>query len=180
LELPWIREAAEGLQMALIDFSFQGAAKVLRLNCRVADGWRQAKKTYCFSEAGKIPWRFDYTLKPRVGVFPYPVSLLSAKAQYVLSSPEKGTFQAIAFELGHQELSVDISLCATNGILNDELPWYKTDSGKLCIAWEHFVQSYRISLLVVFDPPPTGPPLVEREWSRRFFPGGLPSLGKRR
>jgi hypothetical protein len=67
----------------------------------------------------------------------------------------------------------------SNETINEELPWNQTNTGKPCISWEHFVSFYRINCLVVFDPPPTGPPPVERDWSG-FLAGGLPSLGKRR
>jgi hypothetical protein len=166
--------------MARIDYSFQGSARALHLDCRVKDFWEEKKKTFCFSEEIRVPWQFDYTLKTRVSVFPYPASLHPSQAQYALSKAETGLFQNIAFTLGHEMLALEICLCKPDGTINEDLPWYQTDNGKLCIAWEHFVQIYRSDLLVVFDPPPAGPPPVEREWSRRFFPGGLPSLGKRR
>ena len=166
--------------MARIDYSFCGSARMLRLDCRVKDFWEEKKKTFCFSEEVKIPWRLDYTLKTRVSVFPYPVSLHPSHSQFNFNKPEAGQFQNIDFSIDDDRLSLEMQLGKPDEPFNEELPWYQTSTGKHCIAWEHIVQLYRIDLLLVFDPPSAGPPPVEREWSRRFFPGGLPSLGKRR
>jgi hypothetical protein len=167
--------------MARIDYSFQGPGGALNLVCRVKDFWEEKKKTYCFSEEVRgVDWRFDYKLRARVSVFPHPTSLHPSKAQYVLSEPESGFFQKIYFTIGPETLAIELRLFKSDGKINEDLPWHQTQNGKPCIAWEKFVQFYRIDLLVVFEPPPAGPPPIELEWSRRFFPGGLPSLGKRR
>jgi len=42
--------------MELLDYSFAEQSSTLRLECRVADGWRRGDKTYCFSEQVRIPW----------------------------------------------------------------------------------------------------------------------------
>jgi hypothetical protein len=90
--------------MARIDYSFHGPARALHLDCRVKDFWEGKKKTYCYSEETKIPWRFDYTLKARVSVFPYPVSLHPSYAQYSIGRPETGEFQKIAFSIDNELL----------------------------------------------------------------------------
>jgi hypothetical protein len=41
-------------------------------------------------------------------------------------------------------------------------------------------RQYRLDIFVVFDSPSSGPPPIVRDWFRKFYPGGLPSLGKRR
>jgi hypothetical protein len=96
------------------------------------------------------------------------------------ANPPSGLFQKVRFAIGPEILAIELGLSKSDGTINEDLPWYQTENGKLCIAWETFVQFYRIDLLVEFNPPPVGPPPNELEWSRRFFPGGLPSLGKRR
>lgn len=166
--------------MPRIDYSFRSSAKALCLDCRVKDFWEEKKKTFCFSEEVKIPWRFDYTLKTRVGVFPYPISLQDFHSRFSFNNPTGGRFQNIDYSIDAERLSLEVALSKPEEPFNNALPWYETNTQKQCIAWECVVLPYRVDLLIVFDPPPSGPPAVEREWSRRFFPGGLPSLGKRR
>jgi hypothetical protein len=156
--------------MARIDYSFQGSAKALHLDCRVKDFWEEKKKTFCFSEEIKVPWKFDYTLKTRVSVFPYPVSLHASHAQYALSKPETGLFQKIPFTIDNETLALDIFLSKPDGTFNEDLPRHRTTTGKLCIAWEHFVQFYRIDLLVVFDSPPVGRLQLNMNGLVDFFP----------
>jgi len=145
--------------MARIDYSFRGPAKALHLDCRVKDFWEEKTKTFCFSEEIRIPWRFDYTLRTRVSVFPYPVSLNPAHSQFTINKSEAGQSKDIDFSIGHERLALEIRLSKSDeSFINEALPLRQTHTGKVCIAWEHFIQSYRIDLLTVFDPPSAGPP----------------------
>lgn len=170
--------------MPLVDYSFVEQATILRLECRVADGWRRARKTYCFSEEVRIPWRHDYTLKTRTSMFPYPVTLSDFESQWRPLGNFSGTHENIKFRFKDGGLRFDIPLWTPGSGLNEHLPWDLTQTKKYCVRWEHVVNCgsclRRISLLIVFDPPPAGPPPDVRDWFRRFYPGGLPSLGKKR
>src|SRR5271155_5741609 len=148
--------------MARIDYSFQGSSRSLHLACRVKDFWEEKKKTFCFSEEIRgVQWKFDYTLRVRASVFPYPASLHPSNAQFALSESESGIFQNVRFDITPETLTIGLGLSKSDGSINEDLPWHQTENGKLCIAWEKFVQFYRIDLLVVFDPPPVGPPPIE-------------------
>lgn len=166
--------------MTRIDESFQGSDRALHPVCRVKDFWEKKTKTFCFSVEIKFPWRFDYRLRARVIVFPSPASLHPSRAQYALSEPESGVSERVYFAIDAEKLVIRVPLSNSDGMVNEDLPWRMTQTNKLCIVWERHVRLYRIDLLAVLDPPPSGPPPIELGWSRRFFAGGLPSLGKRR
>ena len=153
---------------------------MLRLDSQIGEGWELHKKTYCFSEEIKFDWRFGYTIRAQVNVFPSPSSLQDAFSKFNLSTTENGQRQGVTFNLREGTLILDLNISDANAVFNNDLPWCRTTKGKLCIEWEHFVFPYRLFLLIVFNPPESGPPMIEREWCRRFYPGGLPSLGKRR
>ena len=68
---------------------------------------------------------------------------------------------------------------------NMALPWIETSNNKPAIYWNGESIAYQdathfeLQLLVVFSAPPlTRPESID--WESKFFPGGLPSLGKRR
>lgn len=172
--------------MALIEFAFLEQAAKLRLDCQVADGWRKHQKTYCFSEKVRIPWSFDYTLKARPSVFPYPVSLSPLASIFpCFKGNSEGGRTGINYVLRNGKLQLDVNLLIAPEMLNPELSWHETYTKKPCLTWEELLEipsigSYRLALLIVFDPPPGRPAPVVRDWFRRFYPGGLPSLGKHR
>jgi hypothetical protein len=95
---------------------------------------------------------------------------------------------------GH-EVTLRVRVFNSNGEFNTGLPWREGVGGKALMhmqyralkelppdgvaGWEWPV-SYEVQLLLVAEPPAKKPAPVYRDWCRRFFPGGLPSLNKRR
>lgn len=193
----------------LLDYSFLEHGDVLRLDCGVKDGWSKGPNTYCYSQKIPVPWRFDYTLKARSGVFPKPGCLDASASNYLLAGVQRGGDSGVDFSLDERSAHFNVRLWRQEA-LNSDIPWCETEkNGKLCISWSHVVsvatggsqeqqqsvtrtegrlrlkaklieRQYRLDLLIVFDPPPSGAPPIVRDWFRRFYPGGLPSLGKRR
>lgn len=63
------------------------------------------------------------------------------------------------------------------GVRVDEVDGVETDGSRLVYGLPYDLE---LQLLVVVQPPTKKPDPLYFEWQRRFFPGGLPSLGKRR
>ena len=122
-------------------------------------------------------------LKPEQAYSPNPVSLSDAEAECKLAKSSGGN-SGITFDYGSGKLRFDVNLFAASDELNRNLPWHETHTNKVCIGWSEIltnnVRPYTLDLLIVFNPPPSGPPPLVRDWFRRFYPGGLPTLGKRR
>ncbi|HMH05236.1 MAG TPA: hypothetical protein VK579_01020 [Terriglobales bacterium] len=119
-------------------------------------------------------------------MFPYPVSL-SPLASIFPGSKGKfaGGRTGINYALRNGKLQLDVKLLIAPEILNPELSWHETYTKKPCLTGEELLEipaigSYSLALLIVFDPPLGRPAPVVRDWFRRFYPGGLASLGKRR
>jgi hypothetical protein len=173
--------------MALIDYAFREDASVLHLVCKVAAGWRKARKTYCYSEECKsIEMTGGVTVRARVSVFPVPATLSEHAANFVFASEwEGGDRSRIWYAVDPSCLRLNTRLYKPEGIVNEQLPWGTTnESHKLCVRWEDSFFDrpghYRLSVLMVFNPPPNAPGPTVWEKGEGFFPGGLPSLGKRR
>jgi hypothetical protein len=165
--------------MTAIDYSFRNSGKALSLECRVKDYWEAKQKTYCFSEGVRVPWKFDSELKAFVSVFPVPAGKSTLNAIFSLESPQASQHRGISFRIGPESLDIEVDLVSADDQVNPDLPWSTTSSGKTSIHWETIIPSYRLAVLLVFEPPRRVPPSVERDWSG-FLSGGLPSLGKRR
>jgi hypothetical protein len=194
--------------MALVDYSFVEHGDVLRLECRVQDGWRKGPNTYCYSQEIRVPWLFNYTLKVHPAIFSKPTSLAASASNYLLASVQGGGHSGVEFRLDDHNAQFNVRLWRGDA-LNPDMAWSETEkNGRLCISWSHVVsvatggsqeqqsvtrregglrltaklveRQYRLDLLIVFEPPSSGPPPIVRDWFRRFYPGGLPSLGKRR
>jgi len=173
--------------MSLIDYAFRDNARVLQLTCKVAAGWRSANKTYCYSEeCRQIEVYQGMVARVRVSVFPVPVTLSNSASEFLIASAhEGGDFSTVSYSIDAEWLRVNVRLHKPDGNPNETLPWDLTnESRKLCLKWEDmFYDSrarYRISLMAVFSPPPNAPGPTVWEKGEGFFPGGLPSLGKRR
>jgi hypothetical protein len=173
--------------MPLIDYAFRDNGNLLQLVCDVAAGWRRATRTYCYSEECRnIELSGGFSVRARVNVFPFPVTLSSSAAGFVLISAHQGGDHAeISYSASRESLRIDVRLYKPSGDLNETLPWDHTvERRKLCLKWEDVFydagRSYRIGLMAVFNPPPNAPGPVEWEKGEGFLSGGLPSLGRRR
>jgi len=80
---------------------------------------------------------------------------------------------------------VRLPILAGDGAFNTDVPWERSRSGnpyyihRSCLGttvecwWD-------VQLRVTIKAPPKKAAPVYKDWERRFFPGGLPGLGKRR
>ncbi|MGA2902872.1 MAG: hypothetical protein ABSD98_03510 [Candidatus Korobacteraceae bacterium] len=181
--------------MDLLDHEFVGEGRTLRLKARISDGWIRHPQTYCYSEQTFVDWKFDHKLRVQLSVFPRPGGLTDELRQLpALHMPQKGPC-GIGCSLPGEILTVDVEmlvkgrqglpLLPDGNTLNFLLPWGRTSNDKLSIRYvdEQFAHStarnYELQLQIVFQPSPVRYP-VYIDWERRFFPGGLPTLGKRR
>lgn len=97
--------------------------------------------------------------------------------------------------VGGSQLSFKILLFEPSCAFNRQLPWYELSGGKARLhrQYRHVKGvsptgvpasespvAYEVQLLVVVNPPSKKPSPTYWDWNRRFFPGGLPSLNKRR
>jgi hypothetical protein len=182
--------------VTLIDSSFVEGGKTLQLDCKLADGWRMYEKTYCFSEGVSLEWKFDKRIQVTVSVFPRPGGTSDAvkHAPPLEISPSKIGWAGINYSAKQGTLSIqlpfliscgrDTESLADGNIPNPRLAWHETN-GKLClhvmdqrIALRGRIK-YELQVLCVFHSP-LGPGPTMIEWCRRFYPGGLPTLGKKR
>jgi len=120
---------------------------------------------------------------------------LAKESSSVVDDPLGGD-PVVTLAVGGSELKLKVRLFHSSGIFHPGLPWREGTGGKAQMhrqylklkaappqveltQWESPV-SYEVQMLLVAKPPTKKPAPVYRDWSRRFFPGGLPSLNKRR
>jgi hypothetical protein len=183
--------------MNYIDYSFAGSGRTLALECRLADGWRKHTKTYCFSESVSIDWKLDSKCYVVVSVFPRPGGFSEATQQWPLVVLSNGQVYGIDYSVKAGKLEVRVPLLipppaemkevlSDGSIPNVALPWGQTEDGKLRVHIQerefafHEGISYELQFLWTLLHKPLGPGPRMIEWCRRFYPGGLPTLGKRR
>ena len=101
----------------------------------------------------------------------------------------------VTLTVAGNSLSIKVVLFDPVDSFNRRLPWLETAEGKVRLhqqyrnikaaapagvpGWESPV-AYEVQMLLVVDPPARKPSPTYWDWNRRFFPGGLPSLNKRR
>lgn len=102
----------------------------------------------------------------------------------------------VALTVGGTEVRLRVHLFNPTAVFNPGLPWREGAGGKAQMhiqyrklklappdsasaGWESPL-CYEVQMLVVVEPPAKKPAPIYRDWCRRFFPGGLPSLNKRR
>lgn len=95
----------------------------------------------------------------------------------------------------HHDVDVTVRLFSPNGTYNPKLPW-REGAGETALVHLQFMDLapvgpynmsnvpssvlYEVQVLLVFQPPARKPSPIYRDWEKRFCPGGLPSLGKKR
>jgi hypothetical protein len=175
-------------------FTNSGALLNLTLLADLSAGWRECKLGKCFSDEVWFDVFGGQKVRVRVSVFPRPRSAQPPETFFVKSIAEGGGFEAFAD--GH--LLLLSTALVDSGQLNPSLPWrvstngkpflqlrlYDTQLHRLDDAPEPVVNRsdemrFEVHSLLVVQAPPVRPAPVYRDWFRRFFPGGLPELGRR-
>jgi len=181
--------------MPFIDYSFLDAGKIISLECNLSDGWRMHTETYCFSEGLLLDWKFDKRIGITVSIFPRPGGSRDAVKQWPPIKVGTCTLKwSLVYSVDNGFLGIRIPLLVSGGeskttlangdVPNCLLPWHEK-GGDLRL---HFIDrqiatygntKYELQVLCVFRSP-VGPPPTMIDWCRRFYPGGLPTLGKKR
>ena len=116
------------------------------------------------------------------------------RGDHFVDDPSGGD-PVVTLAIAATTLDFRVRLFDSSGIFNPGLPWREGSGEQAQMhfrypklkAAQHQVGltrespvSYEVQMLVVAKPPTRKPVPVYRDWCRRFFPGGLPSLNKRR
>jgi hypothetical protein len=171
--------------MAYLDYEYFNRGESLRLIGRIGPAWVLHTKTYCYSELIRFGWKFGYELRAALSVFPRPGS----KSADLRSFPEvdaiAGASKGVMFSLAQSVLQLELQFLKPPNELNRELPWTSKGNDTLCLEWIYDIfmfesRFYEVQMRIYFQEPPGRPAPILKDWERRFFPGGLPSLGKHR
>ena len=201
------RVGSRGLNSSpFLDYKFS-TNRELVVNANVEGGWRSRRRTACFVERTVIDSLDDRRIVFDVRVFPRPsvpdhdwIPTL----QSTLLRPSGGVpISGMSYpdeDLGRQPLMFVLPLIGEDDGFNPEIRWRRTDAGRLfaywsqrglAAEWHHRDMSSQgiaihrpnshidVQVWVWVQPRPFVLP-ISREWAKRFFPGGLPSLGKKR
>src|SRR5262249_45780233 len=122
--------------MPLLDYSFIEKGNTLKLHCKVLDGWRKHKKTYCFSEAFVFDWNQDRRIRATVSLFPRPSGFSHEADHWSLSTNVNKTAAGVRYSIhkGLLEISVPLTLDMSafpdlvmlGGPRTPFLPWRQT------------------------------------------------------
>lgn len=175
--------------MRLLECSWLNGKK-LHIRSDIPSGWRRTEKNSCFSEKVNFDWEADCRARAVVSVFQRGYKPFDPDP-YVLDHDDEMDGLRYIFRSNYADLF--LSLIDGNGKANPNLKWGETPSHKPRLHWQislsgerpsrnmeiPSILSYELQVLVVLSPI-LSPGPTNLEWSRRFFSGGLPSLGKRR
>lgn len=172
--------------MPLIDFGYVKQRTALELTADLESGWVRKHKTYGYSEQVKIGFASDYTILTDVTVLPRPSGFEESAKTFPRDAESSSGDSNISYRIHNSQLTAFVQLINAQGGLNRDLPWIITRTDKLALRWvvdpiaRQGPTHFELTLWMRFHPPPRAKPEDIRDWERRFFPGGLPSLGKRR
>jgi hypothetical protein len=154
----------------------------LTISAALAARWRHRRNTWGFVDTTLLSGLHDQDIRVQVAV-------LSQGRQYTPDVPDAhGASRGVEFTTEHGRITLGIRLFDQQRLSNDELGWTETKNGKPLVfrnepirPGDHIdigVVSFWMTLWLVAQPPQRKPAPTYFDWARRFFPGGLPSLGK--
>jgi hypothetical protein len=177
--------------------------RLLSLAPDLQRGWKPHTKVSCFFEWITIDSLAECGLKIYIVLFPRASSGHSTDWP---SLPELGDassrthrrayrrrprdWSPVVWDVSGGLLTIQVPIVGADAGLNPDLPWKQLRSQKLELRLvEYDLHAspaidqiwdlrFELQLRVVAEPRPPRH-RVERDWYRRFCPGGLPSLGKR-
>ena len=188
-----------------LQHSFEGNERQLVLIPKVREGWRFHKKTACFSERIVIDSMHDRRVSVQVQLFPRPGIADSDWLPRLSNAKGPSVPNPLRYRVADGQLEISIDLIGDDDGFNPRLHWEpNSSSAKPQVHWQEFLTArwlrsddcsdltivppadlivgplsgIELQLLLTAEPRPLDSS-ISREWSRRFFPGGLPSLGKR-
>jgi hypothetical protein len=172
--------------MPTIDFSWVKHRTAVEVTADLEGGWERKPKTYVYSEQVKMDFACDYTILTDLTVLPRPSGFVDSAKTFPGDAESSGGDSNISYRIHNSHLIAFVQLINAQGGLNRDLPWILTRTDKLALRWvvdpiaRQGPTHFELALWMRFHPPPRAKPEDIRDWERRFFPGGLPSLGKRR
>lgn len=179
--------------MVLLDYSFVKKGEILQLVGDLTNGWRKATKTYCFSEATTIESGLGKWLGATLQLFPRPGGFSSIHSQPPLPLKHSFTRDWMSGTITQSGIVVLVPWRVGEKPLSEDTKWKKDRQGKPFIQTQldvipaahdsgsspaEHIGHFQLQLRLVIEPLNHAPPVV-RDYFKRFFPGGLPSLGKR-
>ncbi len=170
--------------MPIIDAGYVNKQTAIEIRASLSNGWIRRQYSYMFDERCALDFSGDYKLRIHLIVSSAPLGPYQVLTDFPQEAACRGASQGVGYRLALGDLLITFQLTGDHG-LNINLPWTLTRAGKAAVHWvenpiaEGLGARLAIELWVVFDPPPSRRPPDIRDWERRFFPGGLPTLGKR-
>jgi hypothetical protein len=194
------------MSSSFLDYEFTSADRVLMMRCNIEGGWRFHTRTACFVERTVVDSLEDRRIVVDVRLFPRP-GLSShdwiPRLSDFWASASTAPMKAISVDdqdNGLTLLLLRIDLVGEDDGFNPAFQWRRAPSGRIFSFWgERLIAAdwcrrngspdqsaiqppdSHIDMQVWIWPEPR--PFIHpisMEWSRRFFPGGLPCLGKTR
>jgi|GEM_PF-6373902 len=171
--------------MPILDASYVNKQTALQVCASLSNGWTKKKYGHMFEESCSLDFLADHTLRIRLKI---TSSLLSEMADFPQSLECRGETCGVGYHLACGSLRVSFRLRGDwdELCLNSDLPWILTKAKKKAVYWAEDLAAnglrplFAAKLWVVLNPPPNSKPADIRDWERKFFPGGLPTLGKHR
>ncbi|MGE0273718.1 MAG: hypothetical protein AB7M05_21020 [Alphaproteobacteria bacterium] len=173
------RRSTSGLQSSFDD------ARTLKISADLRKGWRQRRNTWGFVGSDLIPALNGHSVRVQL-------ALLSGSKEEPAFAANEGRDLGISCRVEAQYIELAIELFDEQHLFNPELRWSETKNGKPLVFRDtapsrlapqgdpgQVWTNYLFKLWLIVQPPEKKPDPIYFEWSKRFFPGGLPSLGKR-
>ena|ERR1051326_3359403 len=165
--------------MSLFDLGWTNKATNLNIRADLANGWRKVGARYKFSERDLIEFA-GHGIRVTLEAYPYPHHVVAN--EFPSHGGARLVERGIAHVLKAGKIEIDVPLLVEEAFR--DLPWKFTNNRKLAMNKITYLDlpagSFELILWVVFQFPPNMEPRVEWDWFRKFYPGGLPGLGKKR
>jgi hypothetical protein len=149
--------------------------------------WKQRPQTWGCVDQTTLPALNGHSLRIQIAFLStYPHEAPNVE----LSS---GIQDGVAYVLEGTTMALKVGLFDEAALFNETLKWRETRNGKPLVFRDQwptefwmapgktgaFRPWYSLKFWLIVQPPVPKPAPIYYEWSKRFFPGGLPSLGKR-
>ena len=170
--------------------AFEPKTRMLVLRADLRRGWRNAAGTSRFTEGCTIELPGANIGRVRLVVTERVLSetVLLATEERPRFPNGRYAFAPDLFEMSLDDnvLTMRLALLTPDGSFNRAFRWIQRPRRnpffevRLPIFFRIDGPEGDLKLTVTVKPPATKSEPIYKEWQRRFFPGGLPSLGKRR
>jgi hypothetical protein len=170
--------------MALINAGWTRKGTTIDARCDLVAGWHRLSNSHGYSEQEFLDMPGDHRIRVQITVKPNPSSTNPSFNIFPAQFSNSGVWYSSKYSVDKGALHIEVPIWEGKELLHT-LGWFITENGKLAFDWmvPHILHErdpwYQLRVLGVIQHPPSRTPPTVRDWERRFFPGGLPSLGKR-